>query len=261
MHPLRAVLLCSLASLFASGVAGAVAGTEVVEAPRFLPSTEMWVGGDISSHVWLAYSGVTVAPFGDLWSDGWRLRMSGSHSRYVQSDKRTDYAVQSSGAQLMAGYQVKIGDLTSKVLAGASFDQFSAIAKDSTSVLARWKVGAAVAIEEWLDIGDSAWASLDIGGVTNQQRFSVRGRFGLRIDPAYSVGPELRLDGSRDVVKQALASERGWLVEKRQYLLSRAGLFARFQWSQGEISVSGGVAKAEGDGLDGYVTVNASYQY
>jgi hypothetical protein len=250
-----------VASLFSGGVAGAVAGSEVVEAPRFLPSTETWVGGDVSSHVWLAYSGVTVAPFGNLWSDGWRLRMSGSHSRYVQSDKRTDYAVQSTGAQLMAGYQVKIGDLTSKVLAGASFDQFSAVANDGTSVLARWNVGAAVAIEEWLDIGDSAWASLDLSAATNQQRFSVRGRLGLRIDPAYSVGPELRLDGSRDAVKQALASEGGWLVEKRQYLLSRAGLFGRFQWSRGEVSVSGGVAKAEGEGLDGYVTVNASYQY
>ena len=38
---------------------------------------EVWGGADASAHVWLIYSGMTVAPHSDIFSDGLRLRIAG----------------------------------------------------------------------------------------------------------------------------------------------------------------------------------------
>jgi hypothetical protein len=44
---------------------------------------EVWGGADASAHVWLIYSGMTVAPHSDIFSDGLRLRVAGGYGGYT----------------------------------------------------------------------------------------------------------------------------------------------------------------------------------
>ena len=43
---------------------------------------EVWAGVDASSHVWLAYSGATIAPYSDMFSNGLRLRAATGYGQY-----------------------------------------------------------------------------------------------------------------------------------------------------------------------------------
>ena len=51
--------------------AEAQAGEPEAQAP---PRVEMWSGGQAFRHVWSVYGGATVAPFGAVRDDGFRLR-------------------------------------------------------------------------------------------------------------------------------------------------------------------------------------------
>jgi hypothetical protein len=45
---------------------------------------EIYGGVDAARDQWLAYSGLTVAPWSrDIYSDGWRLRHGGGYGRYA----------------------------------------------------------------------------------------------------------------------------------------------------------------------------------
>ena len=43
---------------------------------------EVWAGADVTSHVWLIYSGATVAPQANIYEDGLRLRIAGGSGGY-----------------------------------------------------------------------------------------------------------------------------------------------------------------------------------
>jgi hypothetical protein len=49
---------------------------------------EVWAGVDASSHVWLAYSGATVAPYSDIFSNGLRLRAAAGYGEYTYTGER-----------------------------------------------------------------------------------------------------------------------------------------------------------------------------
>lgn len=48
----------------------------------------MWAGADASNHVWLAYSGATIAPYSDMFSDGLRLRIATGFGEYSYTGER-----------------------------------------------------------------------------------------------------------------------------------------------------------------------------
>jgi hypothetical protein len=89
---------------------------------------ETWVGADATAHTWLVYSGTTVSPFSDMWSDGLRLRIGGGYGRYAYSGDRRypgqrtatrniDFKAETSFTEGLAGYLWRLGPLTAKAFA------------------------------------------------------------------------------------------------------------------------------------------------
>lgn len=68
--------------------------------------------------------------------------------------------------------------------------------------------------------------------------FSVRSRYGYRVLRTLSVGPEAGINGNNE------------------HINGRAGLFARYDWAGGEISVSAGVSGDIAEPANPYGTVN-----
>src|SRR6185295_10259604 len=96
-------------------------------------------GVDAAGNQWLAYSGMTLAPWNpDIYSDGWRLRVGGGYGqysydrgvanngdcgtlqtaacRYHSERVRVDHSY----AEALVGYYLRLGQLTAKAFAGAS---------------------------------------------------------------------------------------------------------------------------------------------
>lgn len=226
------------------------------EEPAKKPWLETWVGVDASSKVWLVYSGITVAPFGDVWSDGWRLRAAGGYGQYDVTYGRTRYAARTTMTELVAGYQMRFGNLTAKLFAGLAHVGLDAAAKDGSRRFSEPEYGFKSALELWLDIGDHAFASLDAAGTTAHASFSARLRYGYRVTPPLALGPEVILNGNdtwasgdRNVLARALHND------------SRVGGFARFQWTGGEISASGGISGDASRLARPYGTFNLSLQF
>jgi hypothetical protein len=198
-------------------------------------------------HVWLVYSGATVAlGSADVWSDGWRLRAGGGYGGYSLSEAVSGphglpylvhYSVQTAYADGLIGYLKRLGPLTAKAFVGAAMISHSFAAEDigSTSTLA-W--GPKAALELWLNIGESAWASLDLNGTTACSTYAGRLRLGYRVLPTLSVGPEAAINHDE------ISSKRcGGIPEANAPLFEgRAGLFVRYEWFGGEASVAGGFA-------------------
>ena len=230
--------------------------TACADEPAYKPWRETWAGADASSNVWLAYSGATVAPFGDVWSDGWRLRAVGGYGQYEVTYGKTRYAARTTSTDLVIGYQKRFGDLTAKLFAGASYVGLDAVAKNGSKRVSEPEIGFKSALELWLDIGDHAFASLDLAGTTAHASFSARVRYGYRISPPLALGPEMILNGNDTWA----GADRGHL-ERALHNDSRFGGFARFQWTGGEASVSGGISGDISRLPRPYGTLNVSLQF
>jgi Cellulose biosynthesis protein BcsS len=229
---------------------------------------EMWGGADATKDVWLLYTGVTLAPLSkDIYSDGLRLRMTSGYGQYhYDGHARVDplcgstpgkneacgfinkrFDVDVTYTDVLVGYHMRLGALTAKAFAGASmishdFDQI-----DRTNKVVGREFGATGALEFWLNLGDAAWTSLDLNYTIAHETGAARWRAGWRVLPTLSIGPEMRYDRN--------LQDDG----------SRAGLFARYEWFGGEISVSAGVAgPMNGGGTDDlapYTTINMLTQF
>lgn len=234
-------------------------------------SSELFSGADVSRDVWLLYSGVTFAPTSEIYGDGVRLRASGGYGQYSYQGHRAgdpkgtlrkfDGTV--SYIEALVGYQKRFGELTAKAFVGIAAIDHS-IAPDDPIALGGLLTqgldyGFKGALELWLNLGSSAWTSLDASWTNAHQTYAGRWRAGYRVLPTVSLGLEAGINGN------ALNGERvlddGSLRETLRPQ-SRAGLFARYEWTSGEVSISGGLANsaydfARTDGFeDFYGTVN-----
>ncbi|MFA5956943.1 cellulose biosynthesis protein BcsS [Hyphomicrobium sp.] len=210
---------------------------------------EVYGGVDAARDQWLFYSGVTLAPFSrDIYSDGWRLRFGGGYGRYSydgigphtncgaaamndicgESDrKRQRYDVSHSYAEALLGYYLQLGQLTAKAFAGASMSSEKHLnAIDPSNDNDGTEFGVKGALEFWLTLSDTSWTSLDFSYSTARNETASRWRTGWRMTPALSIGPELRYD------KNIETGDDAWT--------GRSGLFARYEWTGGEISLAGG---------------------
>lgn len=203
---------------------------------------EVWAGVDAAATTWLAYSGITVAPFGDTHSDGFRLRsVSGvGQYRYEYSrDKSGKIAleVNKATADLLLGYQASFDNLTAKGFLGWSLLAREFATKGSLDLRAtKLDQGVKFATELWLDWSEASWASLDLSYAAARQTIDARLRIGQRLENVVSAGPELvfhRTDLSGEVIETAGRSALGNL---------RLGVFARYDWFGGEVSASAGVS-------------------
>lgn len=227
-------------------------------------------GVDAARDQWHSYSGMTLAPWSpNIYSDGWRLRVGGGYGQYSYERGVPDsigcgtlqtaacryhsehVRVDHSYAEALVGYYLSLGQLTAKAFAGASMSSERHEKSDPKNKSDGTEYGAKGVLELWLNMSDETWTSFDFSYATARNETSSRWRAGWRIQPRLSVGPELRYD------KNIESGDGEWN--------GRAGLFVRYEWVGGEISLAGGVSERIGDwaGEDAspYGTLNVLFQY
>lgn len=199
----------------------------------FLSGTfEMWTGGEGVRRAWSAYSGFTWAPFGTLAETGLRIRATGGYGAYSYDGvvERTRVSIYGTSvfADLLVGYQLRLGRLTLKGFAGASYDAHDLEPFDPANRLAEPATGVKVALEVWYNLTDRAWAQADLSWSSAHGTYGGRARLGFRLHQGFmedvSVGLEAGAFGNT-------AGDDG-----------RAGVFVRYAWYGGELSASAGVS-------------------
>jgi len=194
---------------------------------------EVWSGAETHGHVWAFYSGVTAAADG-LHAPGLRFRLSAGMSTYAYVDALGKARAAQPFADLLAGYQWQVGSLTVKGFAGATGYADFRPTEQVANVWDLWgqrRIGAKGVLEGWWTIDQRHWASLDLAYATPQASLWSRARVGHRLLPQFSLGAEA---GSAGEVARPTA---------------RAGVFVRYDWADGEVALSGGIADKGRSGL------------
>jgi len=230
---LRTVLFAALGAIVHLSVSVAARAGEPVEEPasrREPRQWEVWAGADASSHTWLAYSGVTIAPYGDIHENGVRLRAAGGYGGYDYEGARASFKATTYFSEALVGYHWRLGALTAKTFAGLSVIDHDVRAtkgeagRDRDNEVQGTEVGPKGVVELWLNMGTRAWTSLDLAWTTAHDTGSGRLRTAWRVTPEWSAGLETVVDTNSN---------------NRQ---GRGGLFVRYEWDGGELSAAGGVA-------------------
>jgi len=228
---------------------------------------EVFAGADVASSVfWLAYTGATLAPFGDIHETGLRLRVSGGYGRYTyhahsaaNGFELTSFHAQTSYAEALVGYLQRLGALTVKGFVGVSGIEHDIRPLDGANRAQGLEVGAKAVAEFWLNIGETGWASLDLSWSQAHNTRSGRTRVGYRILPHVSLG----LEGGLNMDRQGSYKISDEATEYRSDALdfARIGAFARYDWSGGEISASGGLLGDFTEERSAYATINWISQF
>ncbi len=242
--------------------------------PRPL-SREVWSGADISSKGWLVYSGATVAPFGHIHENGLRLRATVGYGAYTYTGypvlKKFDATT--AFADVLVGYLYRYNSLTAKAFVGVSFIDHTITPFDTENISINAAFGAKGVLEFWYNSSPKAWSSLDLSYTTAHETAAVRMRSGYRLWPQISVGVEggFNIDGQAQC-KIRLPTQKGCHLNENdtdvKSLLDfgRTGLFARYEWTGGEVSLSAGgmgqILQQDGTvNVDPYVTANWIMQF
>jgi hypothetical protein len=215
-------------------------------------SKDFWVGANVSEEMWLAFSGGTIAPFGSLHEEGFRLRAIAGYGEYDTGTQIGSVMFQDA----LLGYQTKVGSLTIAGYAGLAAihrEYVDLQVLDADTLLITWfdgtEWGAKGALDLWYDDGGAFWASLNTSYTTAFNTHSLRGRVGWKAADGLSLGPELSFD---DNSKDEIQLDAGY---------QRAGLFARYNWAGGEISISGGLSREADDTASPYATLGFYTHY
>jgi hypothetical protein len=238
---------------------------------------ETWSGVDVAKDNWLVYSGTTVAPYGHIHEPGLRFRASGGYGQYAYTGNRSIDASQEfetfeAGTyfgEILVGYLERFGPLTAKTFAGASYLAHDIAPSDPDNLVSGNEIGLKGVLELWLDIGDIGFASLDATWNSAFDTRSARSRIGAHVAPGISAGLEawLNLDEQSDCDlgwDDTAACHQDDETELLDY--TRAGLFVRYVWDDGEISLSGGISggsfQSAGDAApEPYATLNWITQF
>lgn len=253
-------LLLAAVLVHLSGMIGFAANSARAEEqdPRTDPWRETWIGVDATQHTWLAFSGVTLSPFSHIHEDGIRFRFSSGYGQYNYSGFRhtfvagrrvsrdpvdVEFDATTQFAEVLAGYLKRFGPLTAKAFVGVAYIDHAIRPFDTDNDVQSAEWGPKVGLEFWLNLGETAWTSLDGQWTSAHNTFSIRSRYGYRILPTVSVGPEAGINGNNE------------------HINGRAGLFARYEWAGGEISASAGVSGDIAEPANPYGTVNVMRRF
>lgn len=247
---------------------------------------QVWAGADVSTNVWLVYSGVTYAPWSAMHEDGFRFRAAGGFGEYEYADRvpsldpssdlmrATTFHAQTYYAEFLVGYLKRFGELTAKGFVGVSTISHDISPDDSETVAVGDEIGVKGAIELWLNIGERGWGSLDLSWSSAHNTRAARARLGYRVWPKLSLGleaglnvdsqGECRMGGSGAEGCRRTDDQKVDPVDLLDY--ARVGTFVRYEWGMSEMSVSGGVlgdsfAADGGIEIEPYVTVNWLTQF
>ncbi len=206
-------------------LASASAAGDPLQAPL---SHEIWAGADVSSHAWLLYTGATIAPVGGMFSDGVRFRAATGYGGYTYTGERSaqlrSYTADTAFADVLVGYLKRLGPLTAKAFVGASAIEHKIRPGDPQNPVNGLEYGPKAVAELWLNMGQAAWSSLDVNWTSAHETYAGRVRSGYRVLDSVSIGAEALVNGN-ELDKDA-----------------RGGLFVRYEWTGGEISLAGGIS-------------------
>lgn len=224
---------------------------------------EVWAGADVSTNVWLVYSGVTYAPWSGIHDDGFRFRAAGGYGAYeydkdpiadskVQDARMLAFHARTYFADFLVGYLKRFGELTAKAFVGVSIVGHEIGPLDEHTIAVGDETGIKGVVELWLNIGERGWGSLDLSWTSAHDTRAARARLGYRIRPKLSVGLEAGLnvdsqgecrmkrfgaaDCKNDYNDYEIEVERAELLD-----YARVGAFARYEWGTSELSLSAGV--------------------
>ena len=212
---------------------------------------EAWAGADATSHSRSFYGGMTTSLSGDIRDNGFRVRSAAGYGTYAYTSPRWNGVARApvsfEGVQtftdLLLGYQRALGPWIVKVFVGGSQDQHAITPFDSENDVQGKRMGVKAAVETWLNIGDTAFVQTETSWSQVFDTTGARVRAGYRVNPVLSLGLE------------------GAFNANAAYEAGRAGGFARFEWSRGEISASGGIAGDRAGPTGGYGTVGAMFRF
>lgn len=234
------------------------------------PWRETWIGIDASQDSWLAYSGVTISPFSHIHEEGLRFRFTTGYGHYDYNGFRNvpapgcnaviaclpqstnfEFEAVTSYADILIGYLKRFGELTAKVFIGAAYLSHQIQPIDPQNEVQGSEWGVKSGIELWLNTGPNSWASLDAFYTTAHDTYSGRFRFGYRLLPTVSIGPELAVHGH-------IKYGRGNGLD---YSRGRGGAFARYEWAGGEISASAGASANIDNDISPYINLTWMTRY
>lgn len=222
-----------------------------MRAAEAVRQTQTWLGTEIAKRHWSVYGGTTIAPFGSLHEPGWRWRTGGGYGEYRYDGVRRRGGAPSlqrfrgrhGFGDLLAGYQWAVGAWTLKAFAGAAISGHLVSPLDSDNPVAGTHIGAAVAVESWLDLSRHSWLSMHAGWSSMFQGYKAGARLGLRISPRLDLGVEAAVSGDRS------------------YDVARAGAFVQSRWGDIEVRASGGVTGDRDGDTGAYASFNLLFAY
>lgn len=189
------------------------------------PWREISAGADATSSYWSAYSTSTFALLSGLAEDGVRLRTSGGYGRYRYTGAHSrSFSGETSFADVLVGYQARLGPVTAKAFAGGSGTGHRILPFDRDNPVEGLELGFKGTLELWANLGDAAWTAFDGSWSTSFDTYSTRLRAGWRLTPEVSIGLE------------------GGLVGNAGYDGARGGVLLRYAPDWGEISATGGLS-------------------
>lgn len=231
-------LLIGFASLLSGGAAAQAAD----------PWREVSFGATAQTDAWSVYASTTVAPLGSLHADGWRLRLGSGYGHYSYDVPRhcydriakvelttcpaTSVKGRVSFGDILAGYQISHGRFTAKAFVGVAIDTQALSPWDTGNASGGRATGWKAAVETWTNLTRDIWLQADAGTTSAHDGTNLLLRLGYRLTPALSVGLE------EDKVRN-IAGHR-----------FRSGLFARYEWADGEAVIAGGISGEHHDYAD-----------
>lgn len=271
-RPARSLIVIGISSLLTVAAHGrAEASDEKVPAAEPL-WREVWIGADATSRSWLVYSGMTISPWSGIHDDGIRFRFATGYGQYrwrgtqaTAAGERARGSGDATFADGLVGYLKRLGPLTAKAFVGVSYSghRITELMQPLGIPVAPGEepihgdeIGVKTALELWLNMGSQAWSSLDLNWSSAHDTYSARLRAGWRAWPTVSIGVEGIVNGDSRY-------EIGRLVEAPglDHLNRRGGMFLRYEWFGGEVSLAGGISSAPDEGVRPYANVNWITQF
>lgn len=215
------------------------------------PTAETWFGADVRSGSWSLYTGTTTAWGGTLHENGWRLRSIAGYGEFSYTrgqsgtDSFSEHEARSLFADVMPGYQTRIGASTIKLFTGATFVDRNIVPDDPDDVGDLSKFGVKAALETWTNLPHGYALKLNASGSyffdadISFQQFKLVGGLSRQAGPGLRIGLEAGIATDRNYrafqfgpTAQVALGRGMFLSAGAGYTISEDddGAFGRFQF-------------------------------
>jgi hypothetical protein len=175
----KAALSLCLLGWLAAGAASSETARAAEPPPAWLVFGGLSAGGDYAAK----YAGAIVAPSGDLWQPGPRLRPAFGAGFYRAGARRARRTVPFASGMLLAGYQLAVGDASLGLYGGPEAVYLAR--PDPPHFRAGWHFGARLLAEAGLQIDERTTIDGHVAYSTPLRRMEAGARLLSRI----AVGP------------------------------------------------------------------------